>query len=572
VTVVRMPTAGPALFSAFVRDVSERKRAEEALRTSEERLRLLAEGSTDIVYRYLFRPRRGFDYVSPAAAKLTGYTVEEHYADPDIGSKLIHPADRKRFQSQLLTSTLGEPMDFRCVRKDGRVVTIEHRNTPLYDERGAMVGVQGIARDVTERRRSESEQRFLAEIGMVLARTLDVGDTLRSVADLVVTFYGGFCIIDLLDEGMRLRRLKVAYAEPGMAPIAELLQRVQLDPLRPQPIARVVESRCGTLDLEDAVEPTSERRAQLRSLQALSCMSLPMLARGHLLGVLGIVSSDPSRRFVPRDLALGEEIAVRAATAVDNAQLYRRAQRAVEGRDEVLRIVAHDLRNPLSVATLALDGVLSRLPEGDPSSPLRKAGRAIERSLNRANRLIDDLLDVARIQAGQLLIERKLTTPRDLINDASEAFTAMASGASLQLATAVADELPPVFVDGERIVQVFSNLIGNAIKFASTGGVVRLGATQEDGEVRFSVADSGPGIPPAQMEHLFDHFWQAHPGDRRGVGLGLTIAKGIVESHGGRIWAESTPGRGTTFFFTLPVRSTADAHAASRTAAERPSV
>jgi signal transduction histidine kinase len=282
-------------------------------------------------------------------------------------------------------------------------------------------------------------------------------------------------------------------------------------------------------------------------------MGLPLLAHGRLLGVLLLVSSDPRCRYEPEDLRLGEELAHRAALAVDNARLYRAAQQAIAARDEVLGIVAHDLRNPLNAVGLSAVALRRTVPENGPGRTARKTAESIERCIGQANRLIEDLLDVARIEKQGLHLERGRVAPGELMAEAAPLFTAAASKASLELQTELPEALPLVMADRDRILQVFSNLLGNAVKFTPPGGRIRVGAERHDSEVCFSVADTGQGIAPKHLTRLFDRFWQERPTDRRGAGLGLYIAKGIVEAHGGRIWVESTLGQGTTFFFTLPV-------------------
>jgi signal transduction histidine kinase len=177
----------------------------------------------------------------------------------------------------------------------------------------------------------------------------------------------------------------------------------------------------------------------------------------------------------------------------------------------------------------------------------------IQRSLNKAGRLIDDLLDMTRIEGGRLEIEAKGMSPEELVRDTLQMLAPLAASASLELEVDMRPGLPRVQADEQRLQQVFSNLIGNAIKFTPAGGHVLVAAERREGLVCFAVSDTGTGIPPEDLPHLFDRFWQAQRADRRGAGLGLAIVKAIVEAHGGRIWVESTPGKGSTFYFTLPI-------------------
>ena len=168
------------------------------------------------------------------------------------------------------------------------------------------------------------------------------------------------------------------------------------------------------------------------------------------------------------------------------------------------------------------------------------------------NRLIQDLLDVTQIEAEKLSLERAALNARRIVADSVDAQVMLASSASLTLELDVAEDLPNLWADKDRLSQVFENLIGNAVKFTPGGGRICVGAAAHDADVLFWVKDAGAGIAPEDVPHLFDRFWQARKGKRHGAGLGLPIVKGIVEAHGGRVWVESTLGQGSTFFFTIP--------------------
>ena len=233
------------------------------------------------------------------------------------------------------------------------------------------------------------------------------------------------------------------------------------------------------------------------------------------------------------------------------------AKRATQARDDILGVVAHDLRNPLA-AIASLAHVLRA------KGPEREVGDEIAVAANRMNRLIGDLLDVTRMEAGHLSLKQERLPAAEVITDALEGQTPLASSASLELRLETAPELPDIWADRDRLLQVFENLIGNAIKFTKPGGRITLGATVRAGEVMFSVSDTGRGIASTHLPHVFDRFWQAPGTERRGMGFGLAIVKGIVEAHGGRVWVQSSPGQGSTFFFTIPTAAaqTAASHAA----------
>jgi len=226
-----------------------------------------------------------------------------------------------------------------------------------------------------------------------------------------------------------------------------------------------------------------------------------------------------------------------------------RALEAIGAREEALAVVAHDLRNPLHAISVGVGTLLPRITE----PTLRRPVERIQRSAQRMERLLQDLLDMRAIEGGRFTVTKGEVAPTALILTALESQQSLAGQTSVIINTDVAPALPPVEADEERVLQVLENLIGNALKFTPPGGVVTVGASraEDPGSVLFSVRDTGPGIASDHLPRVFDRFFQAQSSDRRGSGLGLAICKAIVDAHGGRIWAESAPGKGAVFFFTL---------------------
>ncbi|MBW3554893.1 MAG: HAMP domain-containing histidine kinase [Gemmatimonadetes bacterium] len=234
--------------------------------------------------------------------------------------------------------------------------------------------------------------------------------------------------------------------------------------------------------------------------------------------------------------------------------MYRAAQSAVEAREEVLRMVAHDLRNPLSTIGMTAE-LIADMPLEEEQR--RKHARTIARCGKAMNGLIQDLLDFARMEAGRMVIEPQPTAVDALLEHVSEMMGPIAAAGDVTLDVAAGTGLPLVAVDSERISRVFSNLVGNALKFTPPGGRVSVRAQRVGEKVRFAIADTGPGIPPERVSSIFQGFWQAQSGDRRGIGLGLAIARHIVDAHGERIGVESQVGGGSEFWFTAPLAARA---------------
>jgi signal transduction histidine kinase len=230
------------------------------------------------------------------------------------------------------------------------------------------------------------------------------------------------------------------------------------------------------------------------------------------------------------------------------SRMYEDAEASIGAREQVLKIVSHDLRNPLHTISMCASLLLEvPMPPDKQAVHLTRMKRAGE----RMNRLVQDLLDVAKLEAGRVAISTRPVSVAPLVTEASGMLAPIAAEKQLRLETVMADGLQQVVADEGRVIQVLSNLVGNAVKFTPPGGTITIRAEDAPGGVRFSVSDTGVGMTPEQLSGLFGQFWQANPADRRGIGLGLSIAKGIVEAHGGRIWVESQPGVGTTFHFTL---------------------
>jgi PAS domain S-box-containing protein len=235
----------------------------------------------------------------------------------------------------------------------------------------------------------------------------------------------------------------------------------------------------------------------------------------------------------------------------ERTRLYEEAQAAIRARDDVLAVVSHDLGNPLAAIRLGTTLLLKRIPKDEQKSEAWQHLENIRSSIAQMERLINDLLEIKRIEAGILSLERERVAVSALLTDIADRFETLAASKQLTLRTLAPTVRAYVRADPERILQVLSNLIGNAAKFTPSGGEIIVSAEVVAGNVHFAVKDSGPGIPTEHLPHVFDRFWQARRTGRHGIGLGLAIVKGIVEAHDGAVTVESEPGAGSTFRFTL---------------------
>jgi signal transduction histidine kinase len=406
------------------------------------------------------------------------------------------------------------------------------------------------AREAAER--EERRAAFLSAAGQELAASLDFEQTIHALARLMVPNLAEMVVVDVAEEeSTQFRRVAVLHRNPEdqarFAPQTGTLRREI-----PEAIVRIMQA--GDPVLVESSSPLSEYITEEVDGAGRTLIFMPLVSRAQMIG-LAAAMSPKAKPFTSDDLPLFTELARRASLAIDNARLYLESQQAVRAREEVLAIVSHDLRNPLSAVSLgaSLMKMSTMLDDED-----REQVEGIEAAARRMNRLIADLLDVTRLEGGKRLpIEVSPVEPAELLREAEELFRAQANAAAVTLDCELSESLPAVRADRHRVMQVLSNLIGNSLKFTPPEGWVRVRARLSGDEVAFSVSDTGPGIPKENMGDIFSPYWQAKRAERLGAGLGLAIARGIVEAHGGRIWVESEPERGTDFYFTLPVDGSA---------------
>jgi signal transduction histidine kinase/DNA-binding NarL/FixJ family response regulator len=405
-----------------------------------------------------------------------------------------------------------------------------------------------------EQRAARDRAELLAEASRVLSSSFDYRSTLDALTRLAVPALADYCVLDLRDGPDTFTRAAVAHTDPAQDALLREVGQLGPDDLLPDhPARRAVERGETTLVREigpetlDRMIRSPEHRRLIEQLHPRSLVAAPLTIEHRNVGALLLVSAGSGRRYGSEELELVQELARRASLAVDNALLYLEAQRATRARDEVLAVVAHDLRNPLGTIHMASSFLLEQAADG----AARRQLEIVNRSAARMDQMIQDLLDVTRIESGRLALELIDAPPAPLLHEAWQMLEPLAAARGLTLRLDAAPGLPAVRMDAARVLQVISNLVGNALKFTPAGGEVSIHGEALEGEVRISVRDTGPGITPDKIPHVFGRFWQADPRDRRGIGMGLSIAQGLVEGHGGRIWVESQPGEGSIFRFTL---------------------
>ncbi len=415
--------------------------------------------------------------------------------------------------------------------------------------------------------RAEEMERLNAEIRRVATRAaslLDVTTALseaKSVDEVTaVVLTNGLAMVEAARgvlvsvEGDRLRLLGTR----GLSPALEAqLATLTLD--TDVPVVHALR-KGGMISIESAEEFREKYGGVYEGLSELADMqtylATPLVHAGETVGSLALHFKE-AEAVGASDRTFTLLLAQAAAIALHRARSYdaeldkrRRAELLAQARDDVLGVVAHDLRNPLNLIQMTVELII------DEDLPIERRKEMLGVALRAAkqmNRLIEDLLDHVRLQAGRLSLDMEEVSVHTIFQDAEENFRPLADRRHVHFETAAQDGAGvSVRADRTRVSQIVGNLIGNAIKFTPAQGSVKLRATPDDKLVVFQVVDDGPGIPPDNISHLFDNFWQARKSDRRGVGLGLAIAKELVEAHGGRIWVESSLDHGSTFSFSLP--------------------
>ena len=561
-------------------DTGARDRAERALRDSEEQLNRIVSIAADAIIS--MDESQHITMFNNGAEKIFGYAQSEIIGKPlemllpqGVGER--HSAAVRQFAAGKVDARhMGERREIFGRRKSGEVFRADASISKVTV--GSRVVFTAVVRDVTERWTQEQERTqllaeatraradaererervsFLAHVTDVLTASLDFTESLRTIARLIVPRLATVCVVDIVDDGGDIRRVDVVGGPAMGQDAADFLRGLALSRHRPYLTMQAIESGRSALiprvteqHLRDAAQDERHFEA-FRSLGLASLVCVPLVARGNTLGAIALGRDESSEPFTDADRQFCEDIARRAALAIDNARLYQRAQDAIRQRDVVLGIVSHDLRDPLSAIRMCVTGLEHGLQHG--AGEQAELLSAIRSSVDWAQGLIADLLDIASIESGKLSFEPRPVDPVILIARAAHLFDPAAREKSVSLTAMAPDELPAIMADERRTLQVLSNLVSNALKHTKPGGHIRVTAQPVEREVVFAVEDDGPGIPDDDVPRLFDRFWHARRGsEQAGTGLGLAIAKGIVQAHGGSIWVETQIGSGSTFKFSLP--------------------
>lgn len=415
----------------------------------------------------------------------------------------------------------------------------------------------------------DRREHLLAEAATRLSPRLPYAEQLSAVARLAPPEIGDWCVLDVIedqsdrDDTDETQDVQARIHRVTSSPTDTRLEGAlwELEAHAPawgavDPIVDVLTSGSplfiSPVTNEWVAERFGDQASQtiMRSLNVQSLMIVPLLVDARPIGALTI-GTTATRTATEEEFSLAQLLAERAAAAIEAARLYHRAQRSTAARDAVLGVVSHDLLGTLGTVTMNARRLLDR--DGDWAA---RQQRLCENILNGAevmHRLVLDLVDVSAIEMRRLSVTPVVQPMGPVLSSAAQLFAPRAEAMGIQLSVADAVEIPEIRFDGTRLLQVLSNLLDNALKFTPVGGSVTVAVTPAPREIVLSVADTGSGVAPDELAHVFERFWRAPAGRRtRGLGLGLAIVRGVAAAHGGRVWMQSMVGRGTTVFVALP--------------------
>jgi PAS domain S-box-containing protein len=562
------------------RDITERRRAEEAIRESEERYRSLFDNANDSILTFTLDGV--VTSVNRAYERLTGWTRDEL-----IGLNwgvLIAPVDRERMAERTRRALAGEKLpslfEVRTLCKDDRVVPLEGRTRMQRDRDGRPTGFQGIYRDITERKRAdealrESEERYRAMFAEAKERGHVLDRLYRVMASMQVSWKSQDrlrAFVKGVHEVLGFDRFYVALASPDLevfevvaAAGGEMFERLPLSPAAGplyhafatrQPLAVLTDE-----DLQNVPPVGAEYRGR-KYFRTRRFIVAPLIAGDRVIGVASADNKTTRRPITPANVELFTLVSQQLATALEEARLYAEVEQksaelesASRHKSEFLANMSHELRTPLN-AVIGFSEVLGERMFGELNDKQAEYVQDINASGTHLLSLINDILDLSKIEAGHMELELTHFHLPQAIENALVLVRERALRRGLTLEQSIDPGLGELQGDERKIKQVLLNLLSNAIKFTPAGGRVAVRADRVDEHVEVVVSDTGVGIAPEHHEAVFEEFRQVGAAEKRaeGTGLGLALARKFIELHGGRIWVKSQVGAGSTFTFTLPVR------------------
>jgi PAS domain S-box-containing protein len=496
------------------------------------------------------------------AETLYGYTAQEVVGKPlSILIPPDHPDELPAIMEQLKRGERIEHFETKRLRKDGSPVDVSVTISPVRSPDGKIIGASKIARDITASKRAEQTTRFLADASAALAELTDYKSTLQQVASLAVPFFADWCAVDILETDGSLRRLTVTHSDPGKVQLLDAFCELYTARLSDRhgvtEVVRTGNPEWAAEISEFLLNDFAQNREHLSPMQKLglrSYISVPLKSHSRVLGALTFVTAESGRIYDANHVRAAEDLAHRAAVAIENANLLAALRESDRRKDEFLAMLAHELRNPLAPILNAAQ--ILRM-KGPPVPELQWARDVIDRQVQQMTRLIDDLLDVSRITRGRIELRKEQVELATVVGSAVEASRPLIEKWGHRLTVKIPEEPIRLDADLTRLSQALSNLLNNAAKYTDKGGHIWLTAERQSNDVVIRVRDNGIGIPREMLPHIFEMFRQLDRSLERsegGLGIGLTLVQRLVEMHGGTVEAHSSgQGKGSEFVLRLPL-------------------
>ncbi len=551
------------LYEQAQQEIAERKRVEEALRESKELFEKTFSSQLDAIFLLDEKTPPTITNCNAAAADIFGYTHQEMLGRT---TSFLHVNETvlKEFQDHLYSATKKHGFlqlpDFRMKRKDGTIFPTEHSAVRLEDEQGNCIGWVSVVRDITERKRAEETLRHRnAELTALnaIATTINQSPSLDHVLNAILYRVLQVINIDvgwiqLLDEETDTLYLSVHH---GFSP--EMVHETKPAKLGESMVGQVAQS--GQPIVVDQVSDDPWLSIEIDKQKTLYAFAgVPIKSRDRVLGVMGVFSRSP-RQTSPQEVQLLTAIGHQIGVAIENARLNEEAseieilQELDRLRSELIANVSHELRTPLGLIKVFCTTLLREDVEFDRETQ-REFLHDIDAETGKLERIVDNLLDLSRMESGRLRLDKRPTDITQLTQDVVRAMQMDIQPIQHVLVHDLPSTPLMAVADSKYIEQVLRNLLSNAIKYSPQGGTITVGGRDDEMQLLIWVSDHGIGIPQQDLARVFERFYRVEnevTRNVRGAGLGLAVCRGIIEAHGGRIWAESTPGAGSTFYFTL---------------------
>lgn len=548
-------------------DITKRKESElneiantneikQALQKNEERLRLLLEHSTDAITLIDKDGKRL--YSTPSRKNILGYDNE-----PDIGQNvfdLIHPDDKLAVYSSLKHILKGEntslTMMFRVMHEKGHWIWVEATGTNLLHIQGINAVVVNY-KDVSLRKQAQDKLQFLERASNILMSSINYETTIKNIANLIVPTLADYCRIVVKDEKGITSEVGLNHVDPKMISYVKKLYAQYKNNLNPShgvgKILATGEPEIIPVLTPEILAPVKNNKKLMKTLDKLqikSYMGVPLKSRGKIIGAITFSSIKDNFSYSQSDLYFAQELAYRVASALDNARAYANEQKAVELRDNFISIASHELKTPVT----SIKGFTQLLQKKVTDNKTTHYLSRLDHQVTRLMGLINNLLDVSKIQRGKLDLNKETINVHALLQEiASDVHTMMMSHKIMIKCSKTLQ----VSVDRYRISQVIINLLTNAIKYSPSASTVVVTAKATKKELVILIQDFGIGIEEKNLHKIFEPFYQADNNVRQsfgGLGLGLHISKEIIQRHGGDISVTSTKGKGSVFRISLPLR------------------